>query len=94
MSLKKYLNRKNDRQVIVSMDAFEEKLKADLFSLIVKPNENILEVKKNSLNLKEVVSFFKKYKFPFYFQLETAIRSLNLKKIKKIRQCLDRKSVV
>ena len=60
MSLQNYLKRKYERNVVVSLEAFEEKLKADLSSLIMKPNENISEVKKNSINLFEVSSFLKK----------------------------------
>jgi hypothetical protein len=86
MSLQNYLKRKSERNVVVSLEAFEEKLKADLSSLIMKPNEKISEVKKNSINLFEVSSFLKKIKFPLVLEFEVAVKSLNSKKMKKVRQ--------
>ncbi|RTK96622.1 MAG: hypothetical protein EKK64_03290 [Neisseriaceae bacterium] len=86
MSLKDYLKTKSEKQILISTQTFSEKLKADLSSLILKPSSEILEVKKNSINLFEASSFLKRIKFPLIIEFEIAVKSLNPKKMKKVRQ--------
>lgn len=83
MSLKKYIENKIKTQIITNLQQYTEKLQADLASLLLKPNEKIVEAKKNSICITQLYKMLSEVKYPHKDQLCFALSSGDVKTIAK-----------
>lgn len=83
MSLKKYIENKTKPQVIFSLESYQQSLFANISSLLLKPSDKIEEVKKQILNISELELYLSEVLYPFSEELQIAIKSDNLNKIKQ-----------
>lgn len=87
MSFKKYFEKKiNPLRSKVVLDEYKEKLEANLASLVIKPNSEISNVKKNIVNIFEITKLLSELKYPLIDEFAMAIRTGNSKKISQTRK--------
>jgi hypothetical protein len=82
MSFSKYIETKiQPPHANISISAYKEKLEADLSSLVIKPNQQLIEAKRNIVNLKEVSKILSELKYPLIDEFNMAIRTADTKKV-------------
>lgn len=81
MSLLKYLESKKHPMINVSIEKYMESLHADMSSLLLKPHDQINEVRKHVVNIQELDRFLTELSYPFANKLQMAIRTGDPKKI-------------
>lgn len=81
MSFMKYLESKARPRILVNSDAYKEKLEADLSSLLLKPDEQLIEARKNIVNIREVGRILSELAYPLANELSMAIRTGDPKKV-------------
>lgn len=81
MSLMKYLESKKRPIINVSIEKYKESLHADMSSLLLKPHEQINEVRKNIVNIQEMDRVLSELSYPFANKLQMALRTGDPKKI-------------
>lgn len=80
MSLKKYLESKSRPKVSIVLDAYKEKLQADLSGLVLKPH-NLQEAKKNIVDIHDVSRILSELKYPVTNEFCMAIKTGDAKKV-------------
>lgn len=80
MSFTKYLETKSRPKTNVILDAYKEKLQADLSSLVIKPDIQLNEAKKNIVNIYEVSKILSELKYPLINEFNMAVRTGDSKK--------------
>jgi len=75
MSFLKYIENKIKPNIIVSTDEYKEKLQADMASLVIKPDEKIIEAFKNIIDIKEFSINLSELSYPFSYELEMAVKT-------------------
>jgi len=80
MSFAKYLETKSQQNISIVTDAYKEKLQADLFGLVIKPNQKLTEAKKNIVNVHEVSKILSELKYPLINEFNMAVRTGDSKK--------------
>jgi hypothetical protein len=84
MSFMKYLeNKSKTSNIIIVTDEYEEKLHADISSLVLKPDHKIVEAIKNIINTKELNEVLSEISYPRSNELEMAISTGDTKKINR-----------
>lgn len=81
MSFTSYVESRSRTNVVVILDEYREKLHADMSSLLLKPNHQISEVKKNILNLQEISKLLSEAHYPKIDELIMTIRTGDAKKV-------------
>ena len=81
MSFMKYLESKLRPQIIVIIDEYKERLNADMAGLLLKPDEQIIEARKNIVNIKEMARTLSELAYPRTNEFQMAIRTGDAKRI-------------
>lgn len=85
MSLAKYLETKSRSRIRIVMDAYTDKLEADLASLVIKPNEQLIDAKKNIVNIREVSKILSELNYPLADEFNMVMRTGISKKVSHAR---------
>lgn len=93
MSFMKYIESKVKPSIHVDMNEYKERLYADMASLILKPNTQLVEAKKNLTNIREIAKTLSELAYPLSDEFCMAIRTAEPKKVnnahKMFRQWAD-----
>jgi len=81
MSFMKYLESKTSPQILVVMDDYKEKLSADMSSLLMKPDEQLSEARKNYVNIREVAKILSELSYPLIAEFSMAVRTGDPKRV-------------
>jgi hypothetical protein len=81
MSFTKYLESKNLPKILINLDDYKKNLQADIFSLIFKPDHQLIEVRKNIVNIFEISKILLELAYPRSEELKMAIRTGEPKKV-------------
>lgn len=81
MSFNKYLEIKSRPQISIVFDAYKEKLHADLSGLVLKPNQQLIEAKKNIIDILEVSKILSALQYPLKNEFIIAVRTGDPKKV-------------
>jgi len=77
----KYLENKAQTSILVVMDEYKEKLHADMASLMLKPDKQLVEARKNIVNIKEVARTLSELAYPLSDEFKMAIRTADPKRV-------------
>lgn len=80
MSFSKYLETKSRPEISVILDAYKEKLQADLSGLVIKPTQQLVEAKRNIVNIHEISKILSELKYPLIHEFNMAVRTGDSKK--------------
>lgn len=83
MSFMKYLENKTCTRAVTVMDAYKEKLDADMSSLLLKPDERLNEARRNIVNMREVSKILSELNYPLKDEFWMAVRSGSAKQVWK-----------
>lgn len=92
MSFMKYFETRNISRTTVVMDDYEQKLKADISSLLLKPDAKINEARKSLINMQEVYKILSELNYPLRDEFWIAVRSSDPKNIRKVQAAFRRYS--
>lgn len=81
MSFMKYLENKARPSILVVMDEYKEKLHADMASLMLKPDQQLIEARKNIVNIKDVSRTLSELAYPLSDEFKMAIRTGDPKRV-------------
>ena len=81
MSLMKYIESKNRPNIIINTDLYQEQLNADVSSLLLKPDERIIEARKNIINITEINYILSSISYPLMNELCMALRTGDMRKV-------------
>lgn len=81
MSFTKYLETKSRPRMSILIDAYKEKLQADLAGLVMKPDGQLTEAKKNIVNIHEISKILSELKYPLVNEFNMAVRTGNSKRV-------------
>lgn len=81
MSLKKYIESKQNKDIILSIEEYQQKLSADISSLALTPIDNVKELKKNTINLLEIRNKLFYIKYPLIENFSISLKTGDVKKI-------------
>lgn len=86
MSLKNYIENKTKTKIIFCLENYKQNLFANISGLLLKPNEKIEEARKQILNILQLELFLSEASCPFSEEMQIAIKSNDIKKIKQIHE--------
>lgn len=81
MSLMKYIESKSRPNIIIDNTLYQQQLNADISSLLLKPNEKLLEARKNIINFTELNYILSKISYPLIDEMCMALKTGDAKKI-------------
>jgi len=81
MSFMKYLENKARPSILVVMDEYKEKLHADMASLMLKPDKQLIEARKNIVNIKDISRTLSELAYPLSEEFKMAIRTGDPKRV-------------
>jgi hypothetical protein len=90
MSFTSYVESRSRTNIVIILDEYKEKLNADMSSLLLKPNDQISEVKKNILNLQEMSKLLSEVHYPLANELIMAIRTGDSRKVSHANSIFNR----
>lgn len=78
----KYIeNKSQTNSIIIVTNEYEEKLHADMASLMLKPDKQLVEARKNIVNIKEVTRILSELAYPLCDEFKMAIRTGDPKRV-------------
>lgn len=81
MSFMKYIENKTQTSIQIVMDEYKENLYADMASLILKPDNRLVEARKNIVNIKEIARTLSELAYPLSEEVKMAIRTGDPKRV-------------
>lgn len=81
MSFMKYLENKVQTSILVVMDEYKEKLHADMASLMLKPDKQLIEARKNIVNFTDFARTLSELAYPLSDEFKMAIRTGDPKRV-------------
>ena len=81
MSFMKYIESKVRPNIIIDTALYQEQLKADVASLLLKPDDKLIEARKNIIDINEMNHILSKISYPLMNELCMALRTGDVKKI-------------
>lgn len=81
MSFMKYIESKIRPNIIIDTSLYQEQLKADVASLLLKPDDKLIEARKNIIDITEMTHILSKISYPLMNELCMSLRTGDVKKI-------------